>query len=108
MTKLVRGLFRRLHGQRRNRKKAVGASLGQLCELLVLNASKRRRQRRRLRIDESLRADREYLNVDLGCRHVLQAVLHIPAATGEMPVDAAGDVERGELVAEFRELRSHL
>src|SRR6516162_3574972 len=63
MTKLVRGLLRRLHGQRRNRKKALGASLRQLGELLVLNASKRRRQRRRLRIDEGLRADREYLNV---------------------------------------------
>jgi len=75
MTKLVRGLFRRLHGQRRYGKKAVGARLGQLGELLVLNAGKRRRQRRRLRIDEGLRANREHLNVDLGCRHVLQAAL---------------------------------
>jgi len=58
-----------------NREKPVGASLGQFGELLVLNAGKRRRQRRRLRIDEGLRANRQYLNVDLGCRHVLQAAL---------------------------------
>src|SRR5262245_65992097 len=96
MTKLLRGLFRRLHGQRRDREKAVGTSLGQLGELLVLNAGKRRRERRRLRVDEGLRANREHLNVDLGCRHVLQAALHIPAATGEMPVDVAGDIEGGE------------
>src|SRR5262249_6794952 len=100
MTKLVRGLFRRLPGQRRDPGKAVGTSLGQLGELLVLNAGKRRRERRRLRIDEGLRANREHLNIDLGCRHVLQAALDIPAATGELPVDVAGDVEGGEAIAD--------
>ena len=108
MTKLVRRLARRLHGQGRNRKKAVRASLGKLSKLLVLNAGKGCRHRRGLSIDEGLRTNREHLNIDLGCRHVLQPALQIPSTAGKMPIDVPGNLERGELVADVGELRPHL
>ena len=38
----------------------------------------------RLGINEGLRADRKHLHVDLGCRHVLQAPLQIPASAWEI------------------------
>ena len=108
MAKLIRRQLGRLHGQRRNGEKAVGAGLHQLGELLVLDTGERRRQRRRLRVDEGLRANRQHLHVHLGCGHVLQAALQVPAAAGEMPVDTARDVERAELIVDVGELRCHL
>ena len=108
VAQLVGGELRRLHRQRRDGEKAVGARLDLLGELLVLNAGECRRQRGRLRIDESLRGDREHLHVDLGRRHVRQAPLQVPAAARKMPIDAAGDVEGAELLVDLGELRRHL
>ena len=108
MAKLVGRELRRLHRQRRDREEAVGMRLHQLGELLVLDAREARRHRGRLRIDEGLRTDREHLHVDLRCRHVLQAAVEIPAAAREVPVDAAGDVERAELLVDLGEFRRDL
>ena len=55
----------------------------QLRQLLVLDAGERRRQGRRLRIEEGLRADRQHLHVDLGGRHVAEAAIEVPAAARE-------------------------
>ena len=82
--------------------------MAQLGELLVLDAGECRGDRLRLRIDEGLRAHREHLHVDLGRRHVLQAAVQVPAAAREMPVDAAGDVEGGELLVNLGKFRRDL
>ena len=84
------------------------ARLGELGELLVLDARERRRHRRGLAVEEGLRADREHLHVDLGRRHVGKPPLEVPAAAREMAVNAAGDVERAELLVDVGELRRHL
>ena len=107
VTQLVRSLSRRLHGQRCNGEKAVGASLGKFGELLILDSGKRCRNRRRLGIEEGLRRNREHLNIDLGCRHVLQTPLQIPAAAGKLPVEVPGYLEGGEVIVDVRQLRSH-
>ena len=108
MAKLVGGLLRRLHRDRGDRLEAAGMGLHQLGELLVLDAGERRRQRRRLAVQESLRADRQHLHVDLGGRHVPEAAIEVPAAARKVPVDVAGDVERAELLVDIAQFRRHL
>ena len=71
--------LRRLHRQRGDPQESAGMGLHQLGELLVLDARERRRQRRRLRIEEGLRADRQHLHVDLGGRHVARGAARGPS-----------------------------
>src|SRR4029434_8925053 len=102
VTQLVRSLVRRLHGQGRNRKKAFGASLGEVRELLVLDSGKRSRERRRLGIEEGLWTYREHLDIYCRVTHVLQTPLQIPAAAGKLPVEVPSYLEGGEVIVDVR------
>src|SRR5262245_22728542 len=107
-TQLVRGLSRRLHGQRCDGEKPLGAGLGKFAELLILDSGKRSRDRRWLRIEEGLRTNREHLNIDLGCRHLLQTPLQIPPATRKLPIKIPSYLEGGEVIVDVRQLRSYV